>query len=158
MTIIQGIKQNFGSETFTLLGDSMGARLALCVVEQQALWLDKLVLLAPDGLQKNIWYRLATRNPLGKLLFRYIVTHPGSSVAQLRRVQQWGLGNNDRIQTAITYLTDEQKRNQVAEVWPLMRHLVPHPEVVKWNLNKKKIPCHLFLGKRDPLFPMSQGY
>jgi hypothetical protein len=39
--------------------------------------IEKLVLLAPDGLKVNFWYWLATQTWLGKNSFCFTMKHPG---------------------------------------------------------------------------------
>src|ERR1700744_3326350 len=49
-----------------LMGYSMGGRIALQLLELAAPRIERLVLLAPDGLVVNPWYWLAPRNHGGK--------------------------------------------------------------------------------------------
>src|SRR6218665_4013843 len=76
MAIIQGIKNDFAVEKFSLLGFSLGGRICLNIAEQQPNGIVRLVLLAPDGLEKNFWYHVATRNVFGKMIFRKMMKQP----------------------------------------------------------------------------------
>ena len=60
-------KQATNSQKFSLLGFSLGGRIALSLYEAMPDKIEKLVLLAPDGLKVNFWYWLATQTWLGKI-------------------------------------------------------------------------------------------
>src|SRR5690606_1492944 len=75
---IQKISAEFGVDKVSLLGYSMGGRMAMCLTEYYPERVEQLVLLAPDGLQQNIWYRLATHTFCGRLIFHQVIRHPES--------------------------------------------------------------------------------
>ncbi len=64
-------------EKISLLGFSMGGRAALSLMPVIAQQMEKMLLIAPDGLKLNFWYWLATQNKLGNQFFKYIMQHPG---------------------------------------------------------------------------------
>lgn len=157
MAIVQGIKNNFGVEKFSLAGFSLGGRVCLNILELQPNWIDKMVLLAADGLQKNFWYNLATRNPAGKIIFRKIIANPERWIGKMAWLRKYNLVDESRFKFAKTKLTDDNVRHQLSYVWPVMSRLVPNITLVKWNVNKYKVTTFVVMGKHDRIFPPVQG-
>lgn len=157
MAIVQGIKNDFGVEKLSLLGYSLGGRVCLNIVEQQPNWIDKLVLLAADGLEKNYWYQIATRNPIGKVIFKSMMQQPEQWLNRVDFLRKYKIIDESRFKFARINLTDEKVRHQLSYVWPVTSKLVVNIAAVKWNLNKYKIETHVFMGKHDRIFPPVQG-
>jgi pimeloyl-ACP methyl ester carboxylesterase len=157
MAIIQGIKNDLGVDKFSLLGFSLGGRVCLNVVEQQPDWVDKLILLASDGLEKNFWYNVATRNVLGKAIFKRMMAQPEQWLSRVDFLRKYKIIDESRFKFARINLTDENVRHQLSYVWPVTSRLIVNTTLVKWNLNKYKIETHVFMGKHDRIFPPAQG-
>lgn len=157
MAIIQGIKNDFGVEQFSLIGFSLGGRVCLNIAEQQPNWIDKLILLAPDGLEKNFWYQMATRNIFGKIVFKKMMAQPEQWLSRVDFLRKYKVIDESRFKFARTNLTDEKVRHQLGYVWPVTSKLVTNTTIVKWNLNKHQIETHIFMGKHDRIFPPVQG-
>lgn len=157
MAIVQGIKNDFGVEKFSIAGFSLGGRVLLNVLELQPNWVDKALLLAADGLQKNFWYSMATRNPAGKILFQKILDNPERWIGKMAWLRKYKLVDESRFKFAKTRLTDEHIRHQLSYVWPVMSRLIPNITVVKWNINKYKVTTIVVMGRHDRIFPPEQG-
>ena len=157
MALIQGIKNEFGVEQLSLIGYSLGGRVCLNIVEQQPNWIDKVVLLASDGLQKNFWYNVATRNLIGKRIFNKIIANPQAWLSKVDFLRKYKIIDESRFKFAKTNLTDDKVRHQLSYVWPVTSQLVANITIAKWNLNKYKIDTHIFMGKHDRIFPIAHG-
>jgi len=157
MAIIQGIKMEFDVEKFTLMGFSLGGRISLNIADLQPNWIEKLILLAPDGLQKSFWYNAATRNPLGKIIFKKVLANPEKWLKHVEKLRDWNWIDASRFKFAKANLTDEKVRHQLSYVWPVTSRLIVSPTLVKWHLNKYKVETHLFMGSHDRIFPPEQG-
>lgn len=157
MAIVQGIKNDFGADKFSLIGYSLGGRVCLNIAEQQPNWIDKLVLLAADGLEKNFWYQVATRNPIGKVIFRNMMQQPEQWLNRVDFLRRYKIIDESRFKFARVNLTDKNVRHQLSYVWPVTSKLMVNIAAVKWNLNKYKIETHVFMGKHDRIFPPIQG-
>src|SRR5690606_35857699 len=79
LTIIQLIKKETGraDDHAILLGFSLGGRLALQLYEISPQTVNRIALLAPDGLKVNPWYWFATQTILGNRLFALTMQKPG---------------------------------------------------------------------------------
>ncbi len=67
--LIAQLLEQHGRQRFSLMGYSMGGRLALCVIEKMAAQVDELILLAPDGLKNNPWHLFVTQTSWGNKIF-----------------------------------------------------------------------------------------
>ena len=152
ITFVERLKLEFNVEKFSLIGFSLGGRFALNIIEQRSEWVDKLFLLASDGLSKNFWYNFATRNLLGKVLFKKMVENPKKTVDILHFLKRFKMVNSSTLRYVQVFLRDEAFRQQLNFVWPVTSRLIPEPGKVRWNIKKHKIPTHIYLGKGDKLF------
>ncbi|KAA5536535.1 alpha/beta hydrolase [Taibaiella lutea] len=157
MAIIQGIKMEFGVDMFTLMGFSLGGRACLSIVELQPNWIDKLILLAPDGLKKNFWYNAATRNVFGKIIFKKMMQDPDAWLHYVDKLKQWNIIDASRFKFAKAHLTNEDIRHQLSYVWPVTSKLIVSTILAKWHIRKYKIETHLYMGNHDRIFPPRQG-
>lgn len=157
MSLVQSIKQDFGATKISLAGHSLGARAALQVAALQPGWIERLVLLAPDGMKKNWWYYLATRNIIGKWMFQKILARPEKWLPLFSFLNRLGMVSDSHFQLAKKKLSDKNTIREIAYVWPVMSRLTPLPSRIKWNLNKYRIKTHIFMGRRDRIFPVKEG-
>jgi pimeloyl-ACP methyl ester carboxylesterase len=153
MALVQGFKTDLGVDRLSLLGYSLGGRVCLNVVEQQPDWIEELFLLAADGVQRNIWYYLATQNAIGKRLFRYMCNQPEKVLRKFTWLRDMKLVDESRYKFATTKLQNNQIRSLIAYVWPVMSKLMPDRVRVKNNINRYKIKVRLLSGKYDRIFP-----
>jgi pimeloyl-ACP methyl ester carboxylesterase len=157
MAVVQGIKNDFGAEKFALIGHSLGGRVALNIAGVQPSWVDQLILLAPDGLEKNFWYHFATRNILGKALFKNILRRPGHWLKKLSFLESLKIVPTAQYKLASATLLHKETNERIAYVWPTMSLLVPLLKIIRWNIKKHKITTHIFMGRHDPIFHYRQG-
>src|SRR5690606_4094867 len=81
------------SQKYTLMGFSLGGRVALSLYQAEPARVEKLILLAPDGLKVNFWYWIATQSWLGNRLFALSMKRPGWFFALLKFLNRLGFVN-----------------------------------------------------------------
>src|SRR5688572_6747511 len=81
------------NEKLILLGFSLGGRIALSFYQAQPENIEKIILLAPDGLIVNFWYWLATQTRAGNKLFSFSMKYPGWFFTFLKALNKLGLVN-----------------------------------------------------------------
>src|SRR5438552_14687033 len=64
------------NEKLSIMGFSLGGRIVLSLYQAMPGQIEKLILLAPDGLKVNFWYWLATQTWFGNKLFYFTMKHP----------------------------------------------------------------------------------
>lgn len=139
-------------DTFDLLGFSMGGRFALLMAGVFPQKLNTLYLLAPDGIQMNAWYRVATKFTPLQPIFKYF-THAETNVYKklVKNLGKYGLINKTVLKLAETEMATPQKRRRVYQTWMLYRFLEIDIKKLAESLNKHHVKVQFFLGKYDKL-------
>ena len=140
-----------------LLGYSMGGRVALQLLQLAPHRVQRLVLLAPDGLFVNPWYWLATRTSPGNRLFRWTMKRPAWLFLLLRTGNRLRLVNPSLYKFAAHYIDDDQVRASLYTRWTTMRGFRPHLPHIAGIIREKKIPVALIYGSYDRIILSKRG-
>jgi pimeloyl-ACP methyl ester carboxylesterase len=140
-----------------LIGYSMGGRIVLQLVENHPDLIDKLILLAPDGLKINIWYSVATRTALGNLLFRWTMRWPGWLFLLLRISHTLRLVNPSIYKFAVHYIDDRRVRHELYTRWTAMRKFRPDPSKVAAIIRRRQLEVSLVYGRYDRIIHWESG-
>ncbi len=146
-------KSTYEVNSVSLLGYSMGGRICLKLVEHFSRDIDKVVLMASDGLRFNFFYHFLTRTIIGKSLFKSFVEKPEKYTSLIDKLRKWQWIDESRYKFAMQYLQTPAKRQFLYNVWPAMSALVPLTSRVKANIRKQQIPVYLFMGDYDRVIP-----
>ena len=145
------------AQPWGLIGYSMGGRIVLQLAENHPGSIDKLVLLAPDGLKVNIWYWVATRTVPGNLLFRWTMRRPGWLFLLLRMSHALRLVNPSIYKFAVHYIDDRTVRNDLYIRWTTMRKFRPDPAGIAAIIRRRQLPVSLVYGRYDRIIRWEQG-
>ena len=143
-------KNNFNAEKFSLWGHSLGARICLKVAELQPNWISEMILISPDGIAKNAWYKMATSSRLGRLGFKKFTQNPDMFV---KLVSKMRLSSENKINFVKRVTKNSNKLEKTYLTWTSLHYLVPFLAVIKINIRKQNIVTHIFTGKQDPIIP-----
>ena len=159
LSIINSIcLQHWGSTgQLTLAGFSMGGRVALGILEKIPAQTDKVLLLAPDGLTVNFWYRLATRTVIGNRLFHFTMQHPQWFLLLLKAGNTVGLINQSIYKFTRYYIHDKTVREELYNRWTCMRDVRPHLPAIKKSITRHGISVRLLYGKYDRIIRYERG-
>ncbi|RYE23275.1 MAG: alpha/beta hydrolase [Sphingobacteriales bacterium] len=152
--LLQHLQNTYDVKKISLLGYSMGGRLCLKLVECCHADIDKVVLMASDGLRFNFFYYFLTRTVIGKGLFRSFVEKPAKYFPLIERLKRWKWIDESRYKFAMQYLQTDEKRTFLYNVWPAMSALIPLTSKVKANIRQQQIPVHIFMGAYDRMIPL----
>ena len=124
-TLLQAIFKQEGLATtpFSLAGYSMGGRLALALYQYNAAYIDRLFLIAPDGLKMNFWYWLGTQTILGNQIFKYTMQQPKWFFTLLTFTKKMQLINETVYKFSNQALDNAGSRLQLYQRWTGMRFL-----------------------------------
>jgi pimeloyl-ACP methyl ester carboxylesterase len=145
------------SNRFTLLGFSMGGRVALQLLQAIPDKIEKTVLLAPDGLKVNFWYWLATQTYIGNRLFAFTMKHPGWFFSLLQAGNRLKLINQSVFKFTRYYIHDINARRQLYERWTCMRAIRPDLALIKKLIRAHKSPVCLLYGQYDRIIRHERG-
>ncbi|HEV8511704.1 MAG TPA: alpha/beta hydrolase, partial [Cyclobacteriaceae bacterium] len=136
---------------FEIAGFSIGAKFVLATVELFPDRINKIILLAPDGIKNNFWYSLATSTSLMRVVFRSLILGRNrlkTLISLLKPFQDKGL-----LRFVESQLSTEEKRRRVYNSWIYFRHLNFNLKNLSVLLNSKNIPVIFILGKLDKVIP-----
>ncbi|HXB08301.1 MAG TPA: alpha/beta hydrolase [Puia sp.] len=140
-----------------LTGYSMGGRVALQLLELSPKRVQRLVLLAPDGLFVNPWYWLATRTVAGNRLFRWTMKRPGWLFFLLRAGNTLRVVNPSLYKFAAHSIDDDRVRGDLYTRWTTMRGFRPRLRHIAGQIRELGIPVVLFYGSYDRIIPSKRG-
>jgi len=136
-------------QTISLMGYSMGGRLTLALLQHMPEKIDRVALIAPDGLHKNFWYWLATQTKAGNRFFKNTMEQPGWVFAIMRVLQALRLMNKSIFKFAHSYLDDNRQREMLYKRWTTLRFFKPDQQCISRALRQHAIPVHMLFGQFD---------
>lgn len=142
---------------WTLLGYSMGGRIALSLLQDYPNHFSRIILAAPDGMVVNPWYWIATATSPGNHLFRWSMKHPTLLFWLLRFFHAIGFLNRSIYKFAVHYIDDKKVRRELYIRWTAMRRFKPRLPVVAAIVRNHKVPVTLLYGKFDRIIRWERG-
>ena len=146
-----------GKNRITLLGYSMGGRVALQLLQSLPTKIEKTILLAPDGLKVNFWYWLATQTYIGNRLFGFTMKHPGWFFSLLQAGNKLKLINQSILKFTRYYINDTTVRRLLYERWTCMRAIKPNLTFIKKLIRAQGLPVRLLYGQYDRIIRHERG-
>ncbi|TSD64131.1 alpha/beta hydrolase [Inquilinus sp. KBS0705] len=143
----------YGRQRFSVMGYSIGANLALILVEEYADLIDEVILMAPDGLSVYKGFDILLNKHWGKYLFRRVCKSKWLAPALLKNLKKIGFIDQSLFNIAYNEIDTEQKRQDVYYTLNLIRLLKPDTQKIAALINQHNIKTQLIFGKQDNLFP-----
>lgn len=160
INIIQQILENdtkLPDKQFSLLGYSLGGRIALSLYQAKPGLIDRMVLLAPDGLKVNPWYWLATQTWAGNRFFAFTMKHPSWFFEFLKGMNKLGLVNTSIFKFVNYYIGDAKVRMDLYNRWTSLRRFKPNLSHIRLLIHQHKTPIRLMYGKHDRIILPVRG-
>lgn len=136
-------------EKFTLIGFSLGAKFVFATLESFPTKVEKIVLIAPDGVKTSFWYSLATYPYLLRRFFKGMILHPNRFLMLVKLAHTLRLADKGLLRFAEHQMNAEKKRRQVYYAWVVFRHLKFDMKTIAMILNNGQIPLTFILGDHD---------
>jgi pimeloyl-ACP methyl ester carboxylesterase len=141
----------------TLIGFSLGGRIALSYYEVHPERIKKVILFAPDGLKVNFWYWFSTQTHFGNKLFAYSMRSPAWFFAFLKGLNKAGLVNASIFKFVNYYIGKKEMRQLLYQRWTTFRKLKPNLQRIKYFILKNKTNTRLVYGKYDRIILPVRG-
>jgi len=145
------------NQQLSLIGFSLGGRIALSLYQTMPEKIERLVLLAPDGLKVNFWYWLSTQTWLGNKFFAFTMKYPGWFFGFLKLLNKIGLVNASVFKFVNYYISDKEVRQILYKRWTTLRKLKPGLSLIKSCISKNNTPVCLIYGQHDRIIRSSVG-
>ena len=151
--IVEKLKKEYSVNKISLIGYSLGGRICFTILELMPATIDRVTLLASDGLAVNFYYHFFTRNWIGKKLFRHMLTKPTIYFKLMDWLKNRNLVNTSRHRFVMQSLGTPENRNFLLRVWPGLSDLIPDPAKLKAAILQYHIPVTIFMGAHDKIMP-----
>ena len=156
LEILQSINP-FPEKKFSLMGYSMGGRIALKMLELYPSQIKKLVLLAPDGFHNNFWHWLSTQTFIGNKLFKICMHYPQPMFWLMEGAYKLSLFNKSVYNFVKSYLIEKESRLILYKRWTTLRKFYPDLKLIQKELTEQKIKMELVFGKYDKIILTKRG-
>lgn len=155
------IAENFRSEGYEnrviLAGFSLGGRIALSIYQLMPEKVERILLMAPDGLKVNFWYWLSTQTWLGNKFFRFTMRHPQWFFGFLKLLNRLGLVNPSIFKFVHYYINNPEVREELYNRWTTLRKIKPGLKKIKNLILRHQTILRLIYGKYDKIILASRG-
>ncbi|MEI8279685.1 MAG: alpha/beta hydrolase [Bacteroidota bacterium] len=155
--LIETLKKEFKTDKVSLLGYSLGGRVCLTILELMPESIDKVLLIASDGLVFNYFYYFLTRTSLGNALFRRFASGPQRYVHLIQWLRKHKWLDASRYKFVMRYVHTDESREFLLNVWMSVSEIIPHHGKVKGYIKQYNIPVHIFMGTYDRVIPMKNA-
>jgi pimeloyl-ACP methyl ester carboxylesterase len=145
------------NQPINLLGYSMGGRVALYLTQNIPAKINSVVLIAPDGLHKNLWHYLATQTVVSNKLFSLTMQHPDWLFALMKVAVKFNLFNKSIINFVHYYLDNKESRMTLYKRWTTMRRFAPNLSLIKKIIRQRNIAIKILFGKYDKIIVTKTG-
>jgi pimeloyl-ACP methyl ester carboxylesterase len=136
---------------FSMIGYSLGGRIALCLIQKLPHRINELFLVAPDGLNKA-WHEIfVTKTWLGKHLYGRIIVNPGLFFSLVNILSSLKLITPKLRQFILSNMDDNRKRLLIYRTWKVFSNLQPDLDLISHYLNTRKIRLELIFGQFDQI-------
>ena len=156
-SVAEGLPKAMPNSKLTLLGFSLGGRIALSLFQLMPEKIEKLVLLAPDGLKINFWYWLTTQTWSGNKFFHFTMKHPGWFFGFLKMLNKLKLVNSSVFKFVNYYIGEAEFRRLLYARWTCMRKFRPGIKQIKSLIREKNCIVRLVYGEHDLIILSSVG-
>lgn len=136
-------------QKFSLAGFSMGGRIVLQLLQLMPQKIERVILLAPDGLHKNFWYRFSTQTSIGNRVFKHSMKHPATLFKMMEWSKNLRLLNQTFYNVAHHYLGDETSRVLLYKRWTCLQPFTPDLDLIKKTIASYKTPVYFVFGAYD---------
>lgn len=155
--ILEEVEKIPKHNSYTLVGYSLGARVALSYYQANPSKVKKIVLLAPDGLKVNFWYWLSTQTFAGNWLFALTMKHPEWFFGLLRLLNKLKLVNSSIFKFVNYYIGDPRIREQLYQRWTGLRKVKPNISRIKVLVREHDTKVRFIYGQHDRIILPGKG-
>ena len=142
----------------TMLGYSLGGRIAMALFENAPERWVRLVLLAPDGFKKNPMYQFAVETAFGRWTWRWCDRHADFVQSVIRACRRWRILPEHLAHFALHHTQDETMRKLVSNTWFTHQHFWPSRKKssLAWQQAEGRgVVVDIVFGLRDAIIPWS---
>lgn len=147
--ILSQVLQFYDISSFTLAGFSLGGKLVLATLEAFPTRVERVLLMAPDGIDTSFWYNLATYPPIFRQYFKSMITKPQRFHNLMKALKKLNIVDKGLTKFAARQMNSNRKRYQVYYSWVVFKELKFDLDQIADIFNDHNIPVNIWMGKYD---------
>jgi pimeloyl-ACP methyl ester carboxylesterase len=155
--LLEAFLAHLNVKSFALMGYSLGGKVALTTYELMPEKVERLLLIAPDGLKVNLFYGFLVNTSMGRGLYRGIMKLPKVLFRTADFAKATGLINAKLHRFVYVHMDSHEKRNLVYETWLIYRKLVPNLDKIAAQANASNVHLKLIFGTHDSVIKIKDG-
>jgi pimeloyl-ACP methyl ester carboxylesterase len=157
LALFDSILKREHKNRFELMGFSFGGRIILASLFDSIKSLDKIYLIAPDGIQtKGIFNALLVPIWFRRLLKRW-ASKPDFLIKILEKCNKARLLGRFNFNFIKNNIATAKRRDRLFNTWVSLNDFRVDQEEVRNLLKKHAIPVELYFGKNDTIIPLKAG-
>ena len=144
-------------DRFSIMGYSLGGRVALTCVQLFYKRINRIILIAPDGLKISHYNNFVTRTNMGKNYIKWLVKKPDEFFALIDKLHRYKIVNNRSKRMINFHFETHEKRVLLRNVISSFKNIIPNINKVTRYINKHNIEIVMVFGKHDFIIPIKLG-
>jgi pimeloyl-ACP methyl ester carboxylesterase len=136
---------------FSLTGFSIGAKFALSIFEAFPDSIEKVILIAPDGIKTSFWYNLATFPVGARSFFRRMILRPKLYFNIVKFLRFFRFVDAGLLRFANTQMITKEQRRKVYYSWMVFKELKFDLHKIANLFMKHDVRLEMFLGTHDKI-------
>lgn len=149
MDFINFLLKKYNQEKCSIIAYSLGGRIALKTVELMPEKIEKLVLLAPDGIQMSKLYQFASATRAGRGLYKYFIERPDKVMKVANTLVKYNIVPAKLAEFASYHVSSGTKREMVLNVWLSYQLFQSKLRKIANTINHYNIDTHILIGRYD---------
>lgn len=145
----------YGRQRVSLMAYSIGANIALILLEEFPEWIEHIILMAPDGITPYKGFEFIQHTFWGKSLFRRTTKSKWLAPSLLKGLRRLRVIDENLYTIAYNEIDTPAKRQDVYYTLNLIKHFKPDTARLVNIINTRGVKCLFVFGKDDLLFPKS---
>lgn len=144
-------------QRYNLMGFSLGGRIILALLSRVLKDVDKIYMIAPDGLKTN-GMSIASLAPIWLRRFlKAQAFNPNILIKIVKGGYQIGLVSKFNFHFVQYNLLAEERQDRIFNTWIALNNFEVKLEEVRLLLMEIAIPIELYFGKHDKIIPLTAG-
>lgn len=157
IAVVKIILEKESKQRFDLMGFSMGGRIVQKILFDCIENVDKVYLIAPDGLDTKWMFKVNLIPGFLKSFLKWILQKPNWFIKLIRQLYHWKLISRFIYNFVYYHLHTEKKSARLFNTWRALDHFRIQPRKVKKLLQEYNLPVALYLGNRDEVVPLASA-
>lgn len=144
--------QSLNASTYQLIGYSLGGRISMCLFNQRSEKIDKMLLVAPDGLYKNPFYIWSISSGMGRRVFNSLINNPKpllKTVDTLRALRLFPAKLHRFVHVHMGEEKSKEERERILSSWTTFVQFFPDLRTMVDLIQSNKVNFNLILGEHD---------